>query len=239
MCVGMYFNCVLLLLYLIYPALYRASPPLPCPVPCVEWMNDNLTARMQSNDVIRRGMMNPKCVAAMQLFQSDPKQAQARFAGDAEVEIFMREFSLVMSEHFMELGRQQDAQKQKQDQSQAMTKAQTPLIQPVSSSGRGKSNSTASASSSSMGPLHEQALKNSHRVPGTMTQTPESKAAEDKKVEKILQSDELREMLLDTKLQAILQECNDPVKFQRHMQDPVIAKKIKILFENGLVGTAN
>ena len=224
-------------------------------LPCIvfvflEWMNDNLTARMQANPVIRKGMMNPKCVAAMQLFQTDPKQAQAKFAGDVEAEVFMREFSLVMSDHFMELGRQQDAQKQSQGQGQSqsqsvVSKVAAPLIQPVGSSsktakattGNSNSTSTGGGSSTSMGPLHEQAMRNSH-MHGTMTQTPESKVAEDKKVEKILQSDELREMLLDSKLQAILQECNDPMKFQRHMQDPVTARKIKLLFDNGLVGTA-
>jgi hypothetical protein len=45
-------------------------------------------------------------------------------------------------------------------------------------------------------------------------------------------------MLLDPELQRVLKECNDPVSFQRHMKDPVIAYKIRRLFEAGLVGTA-
>lgn len=45
-------------------------------------------------------------------------------------------------------------------------------------------------------------------------------------------------MLMDTQLQRIIQECNDPVQFQRHMRDPVIAGKINKLYEAGLLGVA-
>ena len=54
----------------------------------------------------------------------------------------------------------------------------------------------------------------------------------------ILKNEELRTLLLDTNLQKILQECNDPAKFQYYMRDPIISKKIKLLYDNGLVGTA-
>lgn len=57
-------------------------------------------------------------------------------------------------------------------------------------------------------------------------------------VVQIVQDDELRNMLMDPKLQQILQECNDPRKFQAHMRDPVTAYKIKKLYDAGLVGTA-
>ena len=38
-------------------------------------------------------------------------------------------------------------------------------------------------------------------------------------------------------MQQILQECGDPMKFYRHMQDPAIAAKIRKLQEAGLVAT--
>lgn len=44
-------------------------------------------------------------------------------------------------------------------------------------------------------------------------------------------------MLLDPELQQILKECYDPVKFQQHMRNPITAKKIKLLYDAGLVGT--
>ena len=55
----------------------------------IEWMNDNLVAKFQANVVIRNGLLNPKCVDAMKLLQTDPKAAQKKFQGDAEVELFM------------------------------------------------------------------------------------------------------------------------------------------------------
>ena len=45
-------------------------------------------------------------------------------------------------------------------------------------------------------------------------------------------------MLQDPKMQEILVECGDPVKFQQHMRDPETAKKIQKLYKAGLVGTA-
>lgn len=54
----------------------------------------------------------------------------------------------------------------------------------------------------------------------------------------ILKDDELRSLLMDTEFQKLLVECNDPVKFQRHMRNPETARKIRKLHESGLVATA-
>ena len=65
-----------------------------------------------------------------------------------------------------------------------------------------------------------------------------SNSDEDKRVAEILKNDELRTLLMDPSMQRILQECGDPVRFQQHMRDPNTARKIKVLFDNGLVGHA-
>ena len=54
----------------------------------------------------------------------------------------------------------------------------------------------------------------------------------------MLDDPELRELLMDPDMQRILQECGDPAKFQQHMRDPLIAYRIKKLYQAGLVGTA-
>jgi hypothetical protein len=41
------------------------------------------------------------------------------------------------------------------------------------------------------------------------------------RIPQIVQDEELRNMLMDPALQRVLQECNDPKKFQTHMRDPV------------------
>jgi hypothetical protein len=61
----------------------------------------------QTNDVIRNGLNNARCTAALQMMQSDPKEAKKRFEGDPEIDLFMKEFGKVMSLHFNELSESQ------------------------------------------------------------------------------------------------------------------------------------
>ena len=42
---------------------------------------------------------------------------------------------------------------------------------------------------------------------------------------------------MNSEMQQILQDCNDPIKFQNHLKNPVTAYKIKKLYQAGLVGT--
>ena len=96
-------------------------------------MNDSLTNKFQSNSIIRNGLLNPKCVSAMQLLQQNPKEAQKKFAGDVEVEQFMIEFSKIMADHFTELGNKSGTGSGNgSGSSNGLTKpVNAPLIQPV------------------------------------------------------------------------------------------------------------
>lgn len=66
----------------------------------------------QENEIIRNGLGNHKCSTALQLMQSDPKEAKKRFEGDLEVELFMSEFGKVMSSHFSQLSADQERNNQ-------------------------------------------------------------------------------------------------------------------------------
>ena len=81
-------------------------------VPPTEWITPALLAVFQENEVIRNGLGNQKCTQALQLMQSDPKEAKKRFQGDPEVDLFMSEFGRVMSSHFDQLGATQERNKQ-------------------------------------------------------------------------------------------------------------------------------
>ena len=59
---------------------------------------------MSTNEILQRGFKNPKCVAAIELMQINPQEAKKRFANDEEVNIFMKEFGKLMSNHFTNLG---------------------------------------------------------------------------------------------------------------------------------------
>lgn len=192
---------------------------------CLEWMNDNLVAKFQANPVIRNGLLNPKCVAAMKLLQTDPKAAQKKFQGDVEVELFMKEFGGVMSDHFNALA-EEEKKKKAEEEKAARTAASIPKVEEI-----GVLQYEAEK-------RHQEKLKAKKNSNSTVANTVKETPVDDKEVEKVLQNDELRAMLMDPALQKILQECGDPIKFQQHMRDPVIAAKIKKLYDNGLVGTA-
>ena len=53
----------------------------------------------------------------------------------------------------------------------------------------------------------------------------------------IIKNSELTALLMDVEFQKIIQECNNPILFQKHMKDPNIAAKIRLLHESGLVAT--
>lgn len=67
-------------------------------------------------------MSNPKCMAAIELMQKDPKEAKKRFESDPEVTLFMNEFGKVMSEHFFTLSERQGKSDSSNQSSNAITK---------------------------------------------------------------------------------------------------------------------
>jgi len=171
-----------------------------------EWVTDDLTSLMQSSPILLAGLQHPKCKAALELLRKDPKEAQKRFGNDPEVDRFFREFGRVMGSHFDALGAKEEQQEQQEKKQQA---APTPVRE--------------------LGPLETDALKKNLKA--ATEDDPESKRVQD-----ILANDELRALLMDSALQAILKECGDPRKFQQHMRDPDTARKIQVLMKAGLVG---
>jgi hypothetical protein len=221
-----------------------------------DWATPDLMNQLQDNPILSNGLKNPKCLAALQLLQTNPKEAQDKFKNDSDVSFFLQEFSRVMSQHFFALGNQQQ-QQQGQGQGQAQ-QTQVP--------------STSSSSASriqEIGPLHAEALarQKSQQQPSASgniitTTTAADSQCSDEQVKQVayhplfsfpcrpslpsppprpptqvLENEELRSLLMDPGLQQILKECNDPVRFQHHMRDPITARKIKKLYEAGLVGT--
>lgn len=171
-----------------------------------EWMTPDLMQIFASNPIISRGLRNPRCQKALEMMQKDPEQAKKLFLGDTEVDEFMKEFGKVMGDHFDKLGEEQEQK-----------------------------------SASNLGPLADAALKREQeRIEKTKSNPgiqpyDEKTAAEEKKVKDIVNNPELAQLLMDPKMQGILQECGNPRKFQEHMKNPDTARKIKLLFDAGLV----
>ena len=53
----------------------------------------------------------------------------------------------------------------------------------------------------------------------------------------VVSDSELSALLLDPAFQQTLKECNDPLMYSIHMRNPVTARKIKLMFNAGLVAT--
>ena len=173
-----------------------------------KWVTPDLNNLFAANEIIARGLSKPKCLAALQLMQTNPKEAEKQFKGDPEVDEFMKELSKTMACHFDNLA-------EKQHEKQKLLPAAS-LVQHI-------------------GPLHAQAIANKTTC-NVNVQPFDPK--EDERVKEIVNDPELSAMLLDTDLQRILLECGDPRKFQVHMQNSETARKIKKLYQSGLVGTA-
>jgi hypothetical protein len=175
------------------------------------------------------------------------------------VDAFLREFGKLMSSHFEGMAAKQEAEQQasggaKPGQAGAGTgtgtggklKAGDSLgfnaVKTTVKKGAADAVTVAPAqltAAAPSGPLYEQAMARqaaaSKAVP---VLSPAEQAAEDQRVKSIIQDPELSAMLMDPKMQAVLQDCGDPRKFQQIMRDPIMAKKIKKLFDSGLVSMA-
>lgn len=172
------------------------------------WVTPDLNNLFATNEIIARGLSKPKCLAALQLMQTNPREAEKQFKGDPEVDEFMNELSKTMASHFGNLAEKQ--------QKKEKTIPSAPPVQDI-------------------GPLHAQVIANK-KTGSVNMQSYDPK--EEERVKDIVNDPELSAMLLDPDLQQILIECGDPRKFQCHMQNPETARKIKKLYQSGLVGTA-
>lgn len=123
-----------------------------------EWLTNDLMSQFQGNGVLAKGFQNPKCVAAMQLLQSNPQEALERFKHDEEVSLFLKEFGRVMGDHFMSLAEQ----KQKEEEQ----KPASSVIQEI-------------------GPLQAQALKNAKKEPARAEGVEKRPGTEDEQVKKV------------------------------------------------------
>jgi hypothetical protein len=192
-----------------------------------EWMTPELLKEFSTNPVISKGLLDPRCKDALELMQKTPKEAQAKYLNDKVVDTFLKEFGKVMGGHFEQLGAKQEAEAAKVAKKAEKDKVGLSAIKTST-----KNAVVAKPPVLSYGSLHEQALL---RQAAAKQTTGAAKDVEDAKVKEIINNSELSAMLMDPKMQTILQECGDPIKFQQHMRDPATAVKIKKLFDAGLV----
>jgi len=69
-----------------------------------KWLTPDLLSKVGSNPKLMAGMANPRCMAALDEMQRDPKAAMAKYKDDKEVTEFFSLFMSVMGDHFTKLG---------------------------------------------------------------------------------------------------------------------------------------
>ena len=69
-----------------------------------QWMTPAFMQRVASNPKLAMGMANPRCMQAMQDFQTDPTKAAEKYKDDEAVNMFMQEFMGMMGDHMHQLG---------------------------------------------------------------------------------------------------------------------------------------
>ena len=231
-----------------------------------DWVTPDLMQAFASSPILARGLASPKCTAALQALQggglgpnasAEERRRKAAemesFKKDAEVDEFIREFGRVMGTHFERLGKEQDEANARVDVTEG--KAAQPRVQELDEHGQPVGEARTAITEPEMGPLHKRAVERAAEAERQKRSGirevsrdelkqqkqhhhQQQEPVDDNKVKEIVNDPELSAILMDAKMQKILQECNDPMKFQEHMRNPETARKIKKLFDAGLVGTA-
>jgi hypothetical protein len=205
-----------------------------------EWATPSLLAHISENHPnLERGMNNPKFMAVLHGMQSNPKETLERLqrendgddgdgSNDGVLE-FVKEFCGVLGEHFVRLGEEEEEKAQQQKQNLQWSE---PKVR-------------------ELGPLEEKAL-HAHQIEqekqrkeqsatitksaSTPSNTTQTTNAMDDQVASILANDDLRSILLDPKMQQIMQECtSQDGKLHYYMRHEEYGPKLRKLMEAGLL----
>ena len=212
-----------------------------------EWATTDLLESISRNHPkLAAGLNNPKYTAALQSMQTHPKETMEKLKKEQHSDIleFIQEFCGVMGEHFVQLGESKENKKEKEKH----TKQQkySCLEQ------NGGMNNDESAKIKEMGPLEEKAMRE-HRDQKNKANTNETKSKEsnkhggidDDQVAAILSNDELRLILMDPKMQHVMEECTQTSSGGGHgrglryyMSHEEYGPKLRKLMDAGLLRMA-
>ena len=76
-----------------------------------QWMTPDFLERVAKNPKLAMAMTNPRCMQAMQEFQTDPTGAAEKYKDDEMVNTFMQEFMGMMGDHMHKLGEKEKSNK--------------------------------------------------------------------------------------------------------------------------------
>lgn len=200
---------------------------------------DLLDTIFQKHPKLARGMNDPRYMAALQSMQTQPKETLERLkTTNPEIVNWLMEFCGVMGEHFVKLGGDAEEEQPKGVK-------------------EGGSDNVDDEKVREMGPLEKKALKK-HQIEkktqekeNASSQQPKHQSQQqqvnqsanptnnqmDNQVSSILANDELRSILLDPKMQQIMEECSTQgtSKLRYYMGHEEYGPKLRMLMEAGLI----
>ncbi len=195
-----------------------------------EWNTPDLLDEISNNKVLSSGMTNPKFTAALQAFQRNPQKAKEEFQNHPDVIEFLNEFCQVMGNHFMELGKKQE--KEEGGGSNDITVTTPNSSTSSSSSTKGKKRND------NIGPMAKKAIHNEIKRQQSSGKSfnDDMSYEEKKKLDSIMADQELTSLLMDVKLQTVMDECSRiPGKMRMYMEDKEYGPKLKKLIHAGLL----
>ena len=168
-----------------------------------QWATPDLMSKIAQNPKLMSGMSNPKCQAALEAMVQNPKAAMQALKGKEheDVQDFIKEFCSVMGHHFVKLGEEQkeeegggDGKTQSQSDNGDATKS-SPLIQ----------------EQRDMGPLAQKAMEREQERQKEGKKAWDAAELEDqdrKRLDTVMQNEELTSLLMDPDMQRVIQECS-------------------------------
>jgi len=224
-----------------------------------QWATPDLLDSLPKNHPkLAQGMNNPRYMKALQDMQTNPKETLERLKkSDPKIVEWLMEFCGVMGEHFCKLGEGQENGKKKGGGSQAPTDSATADDEKVREMGplekkalRKHKKMQQTTKQKDAAPKRTQKERQSYdsstftdrpnnQQPRQGEHYPSSNDGMDDQVASILANEELRSILLDPKMQQIMEECGGGgSKFRYYMSHKEHGPKLRKLMEAGLIRLA-
>ncbi len=192
-----------------------------------EWNTPHLLEQISQNKILSKGMMNPKFTAALEVFKSNPQKAKEQFRNHPDVTEFLNEFCKVMGNHFTQLGKKQDGAKTEKNAAKNNSSNTTTTT-----------TTTVTTDNDIVGPMAKKAIQKEKERQEQSGKTLNDNMSQEEKqrLDTIMADRELTSLLMDRKLQVVMDECTRiPGKMRMYMEHPEYGPKLKKLIHAGLL----
>jgi len=196
-----------------------------------KWASPTFLNSLAQHSTLSKGWNDPRYLVALESMKTHPKETMEKLKADEpEILHWLIEFLGVMGDHFVMLG-EDNADKCNEEYN-------TVLLKKIAKE------EEAPPKVREMGPMEEKAIRirKAQPTPTNFQQQHEKSCLDDNEVTKILSNDGLRSILLDPKIQHVMEECaSDSVragKLQYYLRHDDIGPKLRELMKAGLLQLA-